>query len=411
MTYFIGFKNTFLFLFFLVISCGNGQQQKNEPQKMISAENDPAEKIAVGANRTDAYLPVLKGKKIGIVANQTSVVFKDDGGYTHLVDSLLALGVDVQKIFSPEHGFRGKADAGEKVEDSKDPKTQLPIVSLHGKNRKPSSAVLKDLDLVVFDIQDVGVRFYTYTSTLHLVMEACAENNIPVMVLDRPNPNGSYVDGPTMEPEHSGFLGLVPIPLVYGLTIGEYGKMLNGEKWLANGVQCDLTVIPIENYNHDKDYSLPIRPSPNLPNDQSIKLYPSLGFFEGTHVNAGRGTEFQFQRYGAPFLDKNVFSFQYTPHPNFGAKAPKHDGKVCYGEDLSNITPPKKVSFQWLIKAYQYSTDKTKFFKDVSFTHHVGNEKVRQQIETGKTDKEIRASWKEDLESFKKIRKKYLIYE
>ena len=250
------------------------------------------------------------------------------------MDSLLANGIKVQKVFAPEHGFRGKADAGEHVEDGKDAKTGLPIISLHGKSRKPSQESLKGVDLVVFDIQDVGVRFYTYIATLQYVMEACAEAKIPVIVLDRPNPNGHYVDGPTLQLQHRSFLGLNPIPLVYGMTIGEYAQLINGEGWLKNGVKCDLTVIPLQNYTHQTPYSLAIRPSPNLPNDKAINLYPSLGLFEGTTINAGRGTEMQFQIYGAPFFEKTDFS--YTPQANFGAKYPKHKGKLCNGVDLRN---------------------------------------------------------------------------
>ncbi|MCM5661565.1 exo-beta-N-acetylmuramidase NamZ family protein [Galbibacter mesophilus] len=405
----MSFKNTFLLLFFVAISCGNNQPKKNAP--LTKTETTSEEKIIVGANRMEEYLPLLKNKKVGIVANQTSVVFRKDGSYSHLVDTLKSLNVDIKKIFSPEHGFRGKADAGEHVKGNIDTKTGLEIVSLYGKHKKPAPGQLQNLDVVVFDIQDVGVRFYTYTSTLHLVMEACAENNVPVIVLDRPNPNASYVDGPTLEIEHASFLGKVPIPLVYGLTIGEYGKMLNGEKWLENGVKCDLTVIPNKNYNHTSAYNLPIRPSPNLPNDQSIALYPSLGFFEGTNINAGRGTEFQFQRYGAPWFNKEHFPFSYTPKPNFGSKNPKHDGKLCYGEDLSNIDAPKAVNLEWLIKAYNGTEDKSEFFKDGSFTLHAGTEKLRKQIESGLTSEEIRATWKTDLDAFKKIREKYLIYD
>ncbi|QLE01942.1 DUF1343 domain-containing protein [Galbibacter sp. BG1] len=404
----MSFKNTFLLLFFVVISCGNGNQQKKE--LVTEPKNPSEEKIVVGANRVEKYLPLLKNKRVGIVANQTSVIFKKDGGFTHLVDSLKNLKVDIKKIFSPEHGFRGKADAGELVEGNKDVKTGLEVVSLYGKHKKPAPGQLKDLDVVIFDIQDVGVRFYTYTSTLHLVMEACAENNVPVIVLDRPNPNASYIDGPTLELAHASFLGKVPIPLVYGLTIGEYGKMLNGEKWLENGVQCKLTVIPNKNYTHESSYSLPIRPSPNLPNNQSIALYPSLGFFEGTNINAGRGTEFQFQRYGAPWLNKELFTFQYTPKPNFGSKDPKHNGEICHGEDLSGIKPPKKVNLEWLIKGYKGTKDKSSFFKDASFTLHAGTEKLRKQLEAGMTSEEIRATWKSDLDAFNKIREKYLIY-
>ena len=403
------FKSTLLLSFLLIISCANGAQK----EKTKGDENsDSAEKeIVVGANRTSVYLPLIRNKKVGVVANNTSVIFKDGGTYTHLVDSLIAMEVNIQKIFSPEHGFRGEADAGEHVVGNKDTKTGLPIVSLYGDSRKPSAEQLEGIEVMVFDIQDVGVRFYTYTSTLHLVMEACAEQNIPVIVLDRPNPNGSFVDGPILELENSSFLGLAPIPLVYGLTIGEYGNMLNGQKWLEQGVQCDLTVIPLENYTHHSSYSIPIRPSPNLPNDQSIELYPSLGLFEGTHVNAGRGTEFQFQRFGAPFLDQQYFSFTYTPKPNFGSKDPKHNGVLCYGKDLSQIEPPKKVDLSWIIEAYQHSMDKSKFFRTSSFTKHAGTAQLQKQIEKGLSAEEISASWKQGLDAFKEIRKNYLIYD
>lgn len=403
------FKNTLLLSFLLIISCANGaQKEKSKTDKNDDTQN---KNIVVGANRTSTYLPLIRDKKIGIVANNTSVIFKDNGTHTHLVDSLVALDLNIQKIYSPEHGFRGEADAGEHVTGNKDSKTGLPIVSLYGKSRKPNAEQLKGIEVMIFDIQDVGVRFYTYTSTLHLVMEACAENNIPVIVLDRPNPNGSFVDGPILEEENSSFLGLTPIPLVYGLTIGEYGTMLNGQDWLSNGVQCKLTVIPLKNYTHDSSYSLPIRPSPNLPNDQSIALYPSLGLFEGTHVNAGRGTEFQFQRFGAPFLNKDYFSFSYTPHPNFGSKDPKHKDIECYGKDLSQVTPPKKVDMTWIIEAYQQSNDKSKFFITSSFTKHAGTKKLQKLIEQGLSAAEISVTWQKDLDEFKKIRKKYLMYD
>ena len=300
--------------------------------------------IKVAAAQTELYLNLIKGRNIAIVGNQTSTI-----NTTHLVDSLLALGISVKKVFAPEHGFRGKADAGELVKDGFDTKTGLPIFSLHGKSKKPSAEQLKGIDVVIFDIQDVGARFYTYISSLHYVMEASAENNIPVIVLDRPNPNGHYIDGPVLEPKHSSFLGKHPVPLVYGMTIGEYGQMINGQKWLKNGIQCDLTVIPLKNYSHNSEYSLAIRPSPNLPNDISINLYPSLGFFEGTTINAGRGTEFQFQRYGAPFFAKS--SFSYIPKPNFGSKYPKQKGKLCYGVNLST-TP---VSYTHLTLPTIYS--------------------------------------------------------
>jgi uncharacterized protein YbbC (DUF1343 family) len=353
---------------------------------------------------------LLKGKKVGVVANQTSVIFKKNG-QTHLVDSLISLHIDIKKVFAPEHGFRGQADAGEKVQDGFDTKTGLPLISLYGKNRKPSKEQLQDLDVVLFDIQDVGVRFYTYIATLQLVMEACAENNIPIVVLDRPNPNAHYVDGPTMEKEHMGFLGMTPIPLVYGMTIGEYAIMINEEGWLANKAKVDLTFIPLENYSHESQYSLPIRPSPNLPNDIAINLYPSLGLFEGTHINAGRGTEFQFQRYGASFLDSTQYSFKYWPRPNFGSKSPKENGKVCYGKDLTKIPKMNEVSLKWIIDAYKNANDKNKVFITSGFTKHAGTAKLQQQIEAGLSEAEIKATWKDDLDKFKVVRAKYLIYD
>ena len=398
---FTSFKNrVFLIIIggvLLLISCGNGKRvdngkQDTEDQRPIASVNEALKQvqddtsIVVGANQTDLYLPILKGKRVGIVANQTSVIFKKidslfwidpethESGFektvyrnTHLVDSLLDLNINIKKVFAPEHGFRGKADAGEDVADGIDTKTKLPIVSLHGKHRKPTPESLENLDIVVFDIQDVGVRFYTYISTLHNVMEACAEANIPVLILDRPNPNGHYVDGPTLKIENQSFLGMHPIPLVHGMTIGEYAKMINGENWLADSLQCDISIIPIKNYTHDTSYSLPIRPSPNLPNDQSIKLYPSLGLFEGTNINAGRGTEFQFQRYGAPFLNKDTMVFEYTPIVNFGAKYPKHQNTLCYGEDLSEEKLHGKMTLKWIIKAYENSIDKSKFFNTANF--------------------------------------------
>lgn len=409
MAFLYNFKSTFLLWFIVCSACGNQPKTKNTTEEVVKDSVQELAPIVTAANRTSAYLPLLKGKKIAVVANPTSVIFKEHGS-THLIDSLLSSEVHITKVFAPEHGFRGQVDAGEKVKDGVDTKTGLPLLSLYGKNRKPSKEYMKDIDLVLFDIQDVGVRFYTYIATLQLVMEACAENNIPIIVLDRPNPNGQYVDGPSMLPEHSGFLGLNPIPLVYGMTMGEYATMVNGEGWLANGVKANLTVIPLENYNHSRDYHLPIRPSPNLPNDQSILLYPSLGLFEGTNVNAGRGTEEQFQRYGASFLDSTAYNFTYTPKPNFGSKYPKEEGKLCYGKDLSNITPPRAVDLTWLIDAYTNCPDKSKFFITSGFTKHAGTTVLQKQIEDGLTAKEIADTWKEDIASFKTIRAKYLLY-
>ncbi len=411
MLFLSNFKSTVLLWFLVLATCGN---ETKEQAITTSATDEPqieqeAKEIVVAANRTEVYVQLFKGKKIAIVANQTSVIFKSDG-HTHLVDSLLSLDIDIKHVFAPEHGFRGNFDAGEHVNNSKDIKTGLDLISLHGKNRKPSQEQLEGVDLVVFDIQDVGVRFYTYISTMQLVMEACAEKGIPILVLDRPNPNGHYVDGPTMEAANTSFLGMTEIPLVYGMTIGEYAKMINEENWLEGDKKADLTVIPLENWTHESFYSLPIRPSPNLPNDTSITLYPSLGMFEGTNINAGRGTEFQFQRYGASFLDSKVYDFTYTPKPNFGSKYPKEEGKLCYGKDLSKAERMNEVTMDYIIDAYTNCVDKSKFFLTSGFTKHAGNDRLQKQIEAGATNAEIKATWQDDIEKFKKIRAKYLLY-
>lgn len=421
MTLFNPRKSTYLFLFLLMnfqlISCAK-QVQKSTLK--IKKTKQQSTEIKTGADNTELYIDLLKEKNIAIVANQTSVlsvvqraevapnVMGSKKVTHHLVDYLFNYkNINVKKVFAPEHGFRGKADAAEHIKDGIDYKTGLPILSLHGKSKKPSQKQLNGIDVVVFDIQDVGVRFYTYISTLHYVMEACAEANIPVLILDRPNPNGHYIDGPVLEMEHSSFVGKHPVPVVYGMTIGEYGKMINGEKWLKNGIQCDLKVIPLKNYTHNSEYKLAIRPSPNLPNDKSINLYPSLGFFEGTIINAGRGTEFQFQRYGASFFPKSDFS--YTPEANFGAKYPKEKGKLCYGVDLNDVKKLSSLHLEWLIDAYQKTPKNKKFFGS-TFTIHAGNTKLQQQIEQGLSAKEIKKTWQKDLEEFQKIRSKYLIY-
>jgi len=374
-----------------------------QPNKtIISAEINNAV-IKTGADNYEKYLPLLKDKKVGIVTNQTGIL----SNKTHVVDFLLEKKIAVQTIFAPEHGFRGTADAGEHVVDGKDPKTGLPIISLYGDNKKPKSAQLSGIDVMIFDLQDVGARFYTYISSLHYVMEACAENNVPLIVLDRPNPNGSIVDGPLLEKEFTSFVGMHPIPLLHGMTIGEYAQMVNGEKWLKEGAQCKLTVIPCVDYNRTMPYSLLVKPSPNLPNDQSINLYASLCLFEGTNVSMGRGTEKQFQIYGSPYLTKTNFSF--TPKPNFGAKDPLYNGKECFGEDLTAYPKLKQLELKWLIKAYQNTSDKTKFF-NAFFTKLAGTKKLQQQIESDVSEAQIRKTWQKDLEAFKKIRTKYLIY-
>ncbi len=411
----ISLSKLFVLVFiFNLISCVEKQAKSTENLQAILIKKESKNNVIVtGANRMEQYLPLLKDKRVAIVANQTSVIeirgqkSEASSKFVHLVDSLYMLNIDIKKVFAPEHGFRGKADAGEKVMDDVDKKTGLPIISLHGKTRKPSPEVLKNIDIIVFDIQDVGVRFYTYISTMTYVMEACAEMGIPVIILDRPNPNGHYVDGPTLELQHKSFVGMHPIPLVYGMTIGEYAKMVNGEKWLKDGLQCDIRIIPLKNYTHQSEYSLPVRPSPNLPNDKSINLYPGLGFFEGTIINAGRGTEFQFQRYGAPFFPKTDFS--YTPKPNFGSKYPKYEGKLCYGVDLSKTERLSKVDITGLVDAYNKTPKDIKFFGK-SFTIHAGNLNLQKQIQAGMNAEEIRATWQGDIEKFKKIRSKYLIY-
>jgi uncharacterized protein YbbC (DUF1343 family) len=399
------FKNTYFFLFFSLffslISCGQSKTSN------IAANS--AHEIETAAQQTNLYIHLLANKNIAVVANQTSVIFKENKtNYTHLVDSLLQLNMHVKKVFSPEHGFRGQADASEQVADGVDEATGVPIYSLHGKNKKPTAEELDGIDVVVFDIQDVGVRFYTYISTLHYTMEACAENNIPLIVLDRPNPNGHYIDGPTLEIEHKSFVGMHPVPLVYGMTIGEYAQMINGEGWLKNNITCELTVIPLKNYTHNSSYSLPIRPSPNLPNDNAINLYPSLGFFEGTPINAGRGTEHQFQQYGAPFFPKSEFS--YIPEPNFGSKHPKHEGKLCYGVNLENTPKLTNVTVEWLKDAYE-KTPKTETFFGSTFTIHAGTKKLENQLKEGKLASEIHDSWQPQIEAFKKVRARYLIYD
>lgn len=398
-------KNT-IFLLFLMASCkNNGQKITN---KAFTPTQETSQEIILGANRMDLYLTLLQNKKVGIVTNQTGIVKTQNGKYVHLVDTLLKKDVKVIKVFAPEHGFRGQADAGEVVKDGKDSKTGLPIVSLYGKNKKPTREQLADLDVVLFDLQDVGVRFYTYISTLHYVMEACAEQQLPVVVLDRPNPNAHYIDGPVLEPEFKSFIGMHPVPVVYAMTIGEYGQMINGEKWLNNNLVANLKVIPLANYTHQTPYSLPVKPSPNLPNDVSINLYPSLCFFEGTNISMGRGTSWQFQVYGSPYLENTSFSF--TPKPNEGDKKPMFNGKVCYGEDLRNHPTLSKLNFTWLKKALEQSKGVKMPFFTSSFNKIAGNATLKQQIIDQKSDDEIRKTWQPALDKFKQTRKKYLIY-
>jgi len=358
-----------------------------------------AQNLRLGAERLDTYLPLIENKKVGVVGNQTSMM-----GNTHLVDSLLSLGIDVVKVFSPEHGFRGKADAGAKVENGTDSKTGLPIISLYGKNKKPYPKQLEGIDVILFDIQDVGARFYTYISTLHYIMEAAAENNISVIVLDRPNPNGHYVDGPIREKGFESFVGMHAIPIVHGMTIGEYAKMINDENWIYEN--CNLTIIEMENYSRDMAYYLPVKPSPNLPNTKAINLYPSLCLFEGTTVSIGRGTAYPFQHFGAPYLESD---YSFTPKSGAGSKYPKHENKECFGTDLRIEKSLTTINLNWIIEAYKQCLEKEEFFNNF-FDKLAGTDKLRKQIIAGKTAAAIKESWQEGLEEFKEIRGKHLIY-
>ena len=365
----------------------------------------PKEQYVSGAQQTDKYLPLLESKSVGVVANQTSII-----GETHLVDTLLASGINVKRIFTPEHGFRGAADAGAKVSGGKDEKTGIEIASLYGKTRKPTPEMLQGIDVMLFDLQDVGVRFYTYISTLTYVMEACAEKGIPVVVLDRPNPNGFYVDGPILKEENKSFVGMHPVPVVYGMTIGEYGRMVNGEGWMKDGVRCQLTVIPVPNYDRNAIYELPVKPSPNLPNWESVYLYPSLCFFEGTIVSVGRGTDQPFQIFGHPDLRGD---FTFTPESKSGASKPLYEGQRCRGLDLTEFAHsyadnPAQLQLEWLIDAYQQLKEKS-FFSNY-FPKLSGDKQLQQDIINGKSATEIRDSWKDEIEAFMEIRGKYLIY-
>lgn len=371
-----------------------------------TAQQPTTQCFKTAADRPELYLPLLQNRSVAVVTNQTGLM----SDRTHLVDFLVKNNIKIKGIFAPEHGFRGDADAGETVKNGTDTKTGLPIVSLYGDNKKPKPEQLKGVDIILFDIQDVGVRFYTYISTLTYVMEAAAENNIEVVLLDRPNPHDGYTDGPVLQEKYTSFVGMHKVPVVYGLTIGEYGKMVNGEKWLKNGIQAKYTVIPMLGYHKQQRYGVMNRPSPNLPNDQSINLYPSLCFFEGTQVSVGRGTDLPFQIYGSPWT-KNL-PYQFTPKPNYGAKDPFLNGKLCYGEKLSNAPAQRSLNLSWLLKAYRlYQNPQQDFFlKDLFFDKLAGTDQLRKQIVAGKSETDIKASWKQDLEDFEKIRLKYVQY-
>lgn len=380
------FKNTLLFILFFQLS-----------NSVFSQE------IIQGAERVDYYFNKLNDKKIAIIANNTSVI-KTSKGSTHIIDTLIAKGLSINKIFSPEHGFLGDKDDGEKFEN--DFYNNIEIISLYGGNRKLKDEDIEDIDIIIFDIQDVGVRFYTYLSTLHYAMQSAARKNKKFIIMDRANPNSFYIDGPILDLKNSSFIGLHPVPIVYGMTIGEYGLMINGEGWLENNLKVDLEVIKLKNYNHKLKYEPPIRPSPNLPNIQSIYLYPSLAFLEKTEVSVGRGTTIQFQIYGHPDF-KGDFSF--TPQPNFGSQYPKLKGVLSYGEDLRNYKTSNMIELKWLINSFTQINDKNNFFRS-DFDKLSGTSNLKKQIIEGLSESEIRDSWKEGLEKFKKIRKKYLLY-
>lgn len=388
----------------MVFACAN-----QRPTSVAGPANDHTAPVSptsvkVGADRLDVLLPKLRNKNVALVVNHTSLV-----GHTHLADTLRACGITLQKVFAPEHGFRGAAADGEHINDGVDSRTGLPIISLYGANRKPTTEQLADVDVAVFDIQDVGTRFYTYISTMHYVMEACAEQGKKMIILDRPNPNGDYIDGPVRVPSLKSFVGMDPLPIVHGLTVGELAQMINGEGWLANGVKCDVDVVPVQNWKHDDFYSLPVKPSPNLPNDQAVQLYPSLCLFEGTVISVGRGTEIPFLIIGNPEFTDMPFTF--TPHPMPGmSNHPPQDGKVCHGLDLRNAKTGPGLDLHYLLDFYNKYPDKDKFFTG-SFDRLAGTPALKEQIRNGLTEQQIKETWQSDLDAYRKMRAKYLLYQ
>jgi uncharacterized protein YbbC (DUF1343 family) len=393
-------------------ACANPAPYSKSHLKKEKNDKKNNTEILTGADQIPLYIDYLKGKNIGMVVNQTSVIGKN---LTPSVDSLLKRGISIKKVFGPEHGFRGNASNGAVVNDAIDTKTGLPVISLYGnKHYKPTGEDLKDINLIIFDIQDVGARFYTYISTLHYVMEACAENNIELMILDRPNPNGYMVDGPVLDTAYHSFVGMHPIPISHGMTIGEYAQMINGEHWLKNGVQCKLKIIKVANYSHNMPYKLPVNPSPNLNTEQSILIYPSTCLFEGTTFSLGRGTYFPFLLLGHPLL-KGINPFSFTPVgiPGMSENPPQKD-KQCFGVDLKNYTPNQirameHINLSWLIELYKAFPDKEHFF-NAYFNKLAGGKELQKQIADGKTENEIRASWEPGLKQFNITRSKYLLY-
>ena len=376
-----------LIIFLSLFSC---QAQKGE------------QALQLGAERLDVLLPIIDGQRVAMVVNQTSTI-----GETHLVDTLVSIGVNVVKVMAPEHGFRGEAPDGETIDDSKDAKTGLPIISIYGKNKKPTPEMLEDVDVIIFDIQDVGVRFYTFISTMHYVMEASAENDKKVIILDRPNPNGMYVDGPVKDDSVNSFVGMHPIPIVHGLTVGELAQMINQEGWLKSGIKAKMEVIPMLGWDHKQTYSLPIKPSPNLPNDNSIALYPTLALFEGTVVSVGRGTDHPFEQIGHPLYSKGAIMF--TPEPNAGSKYPPLEGENCKGYAFYDANSPRSFTLKWLIDFYNDLSPQTEFFKDY-LTLLAGTDQLRKQIEAGMSEEDIKRLWQPRLNEYKAMRKKYLLY-
>lgn len=426
MTHLAILRNYFTILFFALylISCNQKDNSNssnsitNDSLSEVTLSSDSLEKIAgfstenkensriIPADEQFAqYLPLLKSKRVGLIVNQSAKITS-----THLVDTLVSREINVMKIFAPEHGFRGNVDRGKQFDNSIDPATGLPIIALYGQNKKPTAQQLQDIDIMVFDIQDVGARFYTYISTMHLAMEACAETGTEFLVLDRPSPLGDYVDGPVREADFQSFVGMHPIPVVHGLTVGELAQMINGEGWLANGQKCQLTVIPVKNYTHSMAYSLPVKPSPNLPNDLSIRLYPSLCFFEATEISIGRGTDFPFQVAGYP--DSVFGTFTFTPRDKPGEQInPVQEGQMCFGLDLRNEPLSSEFTLKYLIDFYEKAPFKDQFFSRPQwFNLLAGNSTLQNQIKNGMSEAEIKATWQTDLESYKNIRKKYLLY-
>ncbi len=419
---------------FMVSSCDASVNQKNKINSKtgetttipIAVDSSqfvrPVQNMSTtAADQVSSWIGQLKGKRVAVVGNQTSIVNSlnkeqrrtwdqaEKIKYVHLVDTLVSLGVDVKKVFAPEHGFRGNADAGTAIADGTDKRTGLPIISLYGNNKKPTAEQLADVDVILFDIQDVGARFYTYISTLHYVMEAAADSKKTVIILDRPNPNGHYIDGPILDSQHKSFVGMHPVPVVHGMTMGEYAQMINGEKWLPYGKQAKINVIKLKNYTHDTPYTLPIPPSPNLPNAQAVNLYPSLCFFEGADVSVGRGTNMQFQVYGSPSLAK-YRDFSFTPTPGYGSKRPPFNGKKCFGVDLREYPKLDKLQLDFLVDAYAKAPYKETFFNSF-FTNLAGTKNLQAQIEKGMSAAAISQTWQQGLKEYDKMRQPYLLYE